>query len=192
VTSGFGQKWKDFFRSLEAHDGLNINLDAHIWLLRHLFLPSINRDAEQWAATWNNHVLARRGQPHRTPSQMYLLGMIENGHRGIYVEPEPPADPDGLFADYGIDWDEIDNSRILQHHDNYNPPDPQTANPFVVHHPDQLSHVEVPDARCPFNDQQIAALDVALAALPLFQNEDMHSRRMIWIDALRIATTMVD
>ncbi|KAI0371588.1 hypothetical protein BV20DRAFT_1051599 [Pilatotrama ljubarskyi] len=47
VTSGFGSKWKEFFHQLEAQHGLNVDNDAHVWLLHHLFLEAINRDAEQ-------------------------------------------------------------------------------------------------------------------------------------------------
>ncbi len=50
------------FEILEAHDGLDINSDAHIWLLHHLFLSAINTDATVWTETWNNHTLARRSR----------------------------------------------------------------------------------------------------------------------------------
>ncbi|KAG6860001.1 hypothetical protein C0995_000688 [Termitomyces sp. Mi166 len=45
VTRGAGKKWKDLFRHLEVHDGLNADNDAHIW---HLFLSAINTDLEVW------------------------------------------------------------------------------------------------------------------------------------------------
>jgi hypothetical protein len=50
ITSGFGKKWHDFFTVLESREGLNTNLDAHIWLIHHLFLQFINHDAP-WPGT---------------------------------------------------------------------------------------------------------------------------------------------
>lgn len=79
ITVGFGGKWKIFFEVLEAHDGLNPDNDAHIWLLHHLFLDQINSDAETWMATWNQHVLARGVQAHQSPQQLYTHGMVTNG-----------------------------------------------------------------------------------------------------------------
>ncbi|THH19575.1 hypothetical protein EW146_g1603 [Bondarzewia mesenterica] len=45
VTQGFGQKWKNFFLELEHHYGLDLDRSAHIWLLHHLFLATVNEDA---------------------------------------------------------------------------------------------------------------------------------------------------
>ena len=42
VTEGFGGKWKDFFTDLEANEGLDVDNQAHIWLLHHLYLDDIN------------------------------------------------------------------------------------------------------------------------------------------------------
>ncbi|KAG0695761.1 hypothetical protein DFH29DRAFT_813842 [Suillus ampliporus] len=77
VTNGLGQKWKEFFQTLEAYDNLDVNNDSHLWLLHFLFLPLINDDADQWAASWNHHVLGRRGEPHRSPHDMFIQGIIE-------------------------------------------------------------------------------------------------------------------
>ncbi|KAI0368680.1 hypothetical protein BV20DRAFT_947886 [Pilatotrama ljubarskyi] len=49
VTRGFGAKWKAFFIELERHHRLDPTLPSHVWLLHHLFLPSINQDAVEWA-----------------------------------------------------------------------------------------------------------------------------------------------
>lgn len=61
VTSGFGQKWKNFFADLETNCGLTPNIPAHIWLLHHLFLDAINQDAAEWVQMWNNHVIQIKG-----------------------------------------------------------------------------------------------------------------------------------
>jgi len=188
ITRGFGRKWKDFFQILEVRDGLDVNLDSHIWLLHYLFLEAINRDAEMWTGTWNNHTLSRRGEPHRSPHNMYMYGMIENGVRGIQVE-EQEGNSDEDFAGYGIDWDDINNPHTMQHHLANN--NDNEADATIVFTPQQLSHVEVPDPRCPFTTDQIEFLDRQLSAMPIFSLHDMHSRRLLWIEALILVTNML-
>jgi hypothetical protein len=185
---------------LEAHYALNVNLDAHIWLIHHLFLPSINRDAQQWTETWNNHTLARRGDAHRTPANMYVYGMVNNGTRGIQVAPEDPADitddplageTDANYAGYGIDWDDLDIQRIQDHHNQSNVEEGDPINPFLTNQPDRLSHVEVREPRCPFEHHQVQSLDTQLDTLPHRHHTDMQSRRLLWIDSLHIASGML-
>ena len=79
VMQGFGAKWKQFFQDLEVHNGLIVDRNTHIWLLQHLFLAAINMDAEEWANTWNNHSLSFCGEHQRSPTDMYMFGMIQNG-----------------------------------------------------------------------------------------------------------------
>ncbi|KAG6369381.1 hypothetical protein JVT61DRAFT_14953 [Boletus reticuloceps] len=158
VTSGFGQKWKELFQTLEASDGLDVNNQAHMWLLHELFLPMINDDAEQWAATWNAHIISRRGERHASPHTMFLEGVLEHGQRSIH-----PFNDDGDIGnieEYGIDWQALDDHRIRSHHDGHNSDSDVSpiANPFVLNQPEQLSHVEVPNISCPFGSQ--AQLDV--------------------------------
>lgn len=195
VTSGFGSKWKQFFQILEAHDALDTNNDAHIWLLHFLFLASINSDATMWAKTWNNHTLARHGCHHQSPSQMYLHGMLQHGLRGVAVEEEEPEDIDS----FGIDWDDLERSNFRTHHDIHNQPTTEEArdhdtngnsNPFVLTHPTHLSHIFVNDPRCPFTtEEQIQTFSEQVARLPYFSADDMHSRRLLWIDSLHLTST---
>ena len=193
VTSGFGSKWKQFFQILEAHDALDTNNDAHIWLLHFLFLASINSDATMWAKTWNNHMLARRGGRHQSPSQMYLHGMLEHGLRGVAIEQEEPEDIDA----FGIDWDDLEQRNLRTHHDLHNQLEPATeedtngSNPFVLAHPSHLSHIFVGDPRCPFTtDEQIQIFSEQVTRLPYFSADDMHSRRLLWIDSLHLTTAL--
>ncbi|KAG1893178.1 uncharacterized protein F5891DRAFT_963393, partial [Suillus fuscotomentosus] len=71
VTQGFGRKWKLFFQLLEVHHDLKPNLDAHIWLLHHVFLDALNEDAIQWAEAWNHHRLCIPGGGQRSPRWEY-------------------------------------------------------------------------------------------------------------------------
>lgn len=166
--------------------------DAHIWLLQRLFLVAINVDASNWAATWNQHVVARRGGRHMSPMQMYSHGLAEHGQRGIY----PPQDslptgssPYADYADYGIDWDALDRPVIRRHHDQHNLHD--TTNPFLTDNPSGLSHVEVPDPRCPFSPEQVALLDTRLQILPCFGRKNMRTCVELWIAALQIAQNIL-
>jgi hypothetical protein len=188
MTSAFGSKWKTFFEVLEAHDGLDTDNDAHIWLLHFLFLDTINRDAEDWAATWNNHVLQRRGQHHQSPHQMYLHGMIQHGVRGIM----PEEDPEDVEA-YGIDWGALDEmgNYAAAGHDNGRAGN-ENLNPFLINHPSNLSHIDLSDPRCPFDENQIQQLSEQISLLPHYQVLDMHSQRLLWIDSLHIATDILE
>ncbi|RDX43182.1 hypothetical protein K466DRAFT_505052 [Polyporus arcularius HHB13444] len=186
VTCGFGHKWKEFFRLLEVSYDLNVDRDADIWLLHHLFLEAINRDAEQWAAAWNQHTIARRGERHLSPTQMYVRGTAVHGRRGVYPEDVTrEADPasDEHYADYGIDWDDIERQRIRDHHDRYNQDDGDATNPFLTDRPGHLSHIEVPDSQCPFGVGQVRDLDMYLAQLPCYARATMESCLELWIAA---------
>ncbi|KAJ6573654.1 hypothetical protein B0H10DRAFT_1767267, partial [Mycena sp. CBHHK59/15] len=79
VTHGFGHKWKIFFTDLEVHHGLNPRLPAHIWLLHDLFLHHINADAQEWAEAWNSHLLQICGERSRSPRDMFLFSMLQDG-----------------------------------------------------------------------------------------------------------------
>ncbi|KAI9058753.1 hypothetical protein FKP32DRAFT_1581272 [Trametes sanguinea] len=195
VTAGFGHKWKEFFRALEAFHDLNVDNDAHVWLLHHLFLDTINRDAHQWAETWNHHVIARRGERHLSPAQMYIRGLAEHGQRGIRLADLNPDLEQGLsnsidYADYGIDWEDIGNEHIRQHHDIHNPNDGDHANPFLTDHPAHLSHVEVPTYHCPLTSQQLFDLDLWLTSLPCYSRQNMEQCLTLWDAALDAVKTM--
>lgn len=190
VTSGFGQKWKEFFQLLEASYGLDVENNAHIWLLRHLFLPTINHDAEQWTAVWNMHLLGNR---HLSPSQMYLHGVIQNGYRGIFPnaeqgETENPAEAD--YMEYGIDWEALQTRHIRAHHDEHNADDGNPHNPFLVNHPEHLSHVEVKDTNCPLSPEQLSALNVHLTMSPFYERRSMEACLGLWVAAMDLLTQM--
>ncbi|KAF8139651.1 hypothetical protein EV363DRAFT_1153561 [Boletus edulis] len=188
VTRGLGLKWKQFFHTLEASDGLDINNQAHIWLLHKLFLPTINEEAEQWAATWNCHVIQQRGEHHLSPQAMFLEGVIERGQRSIHLFDNNDIDD---INEYGIDWQDLENHHIRFHHDaNSEMHDHHDSNPFVLNQPDQLSHIEVPDTSCPFNQMQLQEFAHHLQPLLEHTQADMESRRLLWIQALAIAVAL--
>ncbi|KAF7430680.1 hypothetical protein PC9H_006389 [Pleurotus ostreatus] len=201
VTRGFGKKWKDFFHHLEIHDGLDHNNNAHIWLLHYLFLSALNHDAAMWAEAWNNHSLSLRGQPNRTPRELYTEGMLTRGVRGLVPassgevgpldqEEEEVVSTDEEYAAYGVDWDDILNERLREHHNTHNSDHHGTSNPFVSDLPDHMPHVKVTDARCPFSEDQLEALNTFVQNLPMINVADMNSRRLVWITTLEWAESL--
>ncbi|KAK6969559.1 nitrite transporter NirC, partial [Favolaschia claudopus] len=97
VTHGFGKKWKVFFLDLETNHGLNPTRPGHIWLLRHLFLASINRDAQDWAEAWNSHQLT--------------------GPRGIssFLAVEEEEEEIEDINEYGIDSEANEEPELIAH-----------------------------------------------------------------------------
>lgn len=184
VTTGFGAKWKVFFQGLERH-GLNNNIGAHIWLLHFLFLDALNQDAQSWADAWNSHVVARRGQPQRSPVDMFFFGQLSEGLRGAdYQGGGHVGDNDP--ESFGIDWAELDDEGIRRHHDSHNAPHEQydAQGPFVANHPIHYNHVQVDTVECPLNPQQLQALTEHLQSTEWFGRTDMDSQQMLWISAL--------
>ncbi|KAG1790479.1 uncharacterized protein HD556DRAFT_1242218, partial [Suillus plorans] len=187
LTSGFGSKWKDFFQCLKAHEGLNPDLESHMWLLHHLFLDAINEDALEWAEAWNNHVMSIQGERHTSPRDMFFFRMLENGVHG-FEGLEDDEDLDDL-APYGIDWESIDDRRIIYHH-HANNEDELGKNPFITHHPQQFSEVMVPEADSPLSLKQVQFLGIQLEALIPVHSRSMESRCFIWSTALQICRNL--
>ncbi|KAJ7068442.1 hypothetical protein C8F01DRAFT_978820 [Mycena amicta] len=189
VTRGFGRKWSQFFYSLEIHYGLNTNLDAHIWLLHHLFLPAVNADAQEWSESWNHHKIRLADRCTTSPRDMFFFGMIENGLRGFDDLGAPDAEDDvENLEEYGVDWEELHNQDTLAHHNENNPDEDQTAealqNPFSNDGPHRLSHVEVSEPPCPLSEEDLVQLNTYLETHPHMNSRSMNSRRVLWKDAL--------
>ncbi|KAG6871327.1 hypothetical protein C0995_006027, partial [Termitomyces sp. Mi166 len=139
LTLEFAAKWKMFFQSLEQYDSLDVNSNAHIWLLHFLFLDAINHDALQWANAWKKHVITIRGERQQSPKNMFVFGMIQQGVRGMEM-----FEDDNVNANsYGIDWEDYENPIYHNHHLSYNGSDHNIENPFQTHPPFHMSHIEV-------------------------------------------------
>jgi len=205
VTNGFGSKWKSFFRMLESNHGLDVDKDAHIWLLHFLFLGYINSDADAWMRAWNMHILSRRGDRHLSPNDLYHHGMASHGFRGL--QPNGPHDSSPFLApidsqdppilneqdqmSYGIDWDELDVADIVGHHRDQHATNPShtdpVVNPFLALDPADMHYVIVPNIRCPFSDQQIQELNnYMISHIPkeMHRTPNMEARVYAWELAL--------
>jgi hypothetical protein len=196
VTHGFGQKWKNFFIDLETHHGLNPHIPAHIWLLHHLFLDAINEDAQEWATAWNAHKLELRGEPrglgHRSPNDIFFFSMLEDGPRGLgQAVPAPWDDNIGDLATYGIDWDSLDDIRLMNHFLDHNPQEWEEENPFTTS-PTTLSHVPCDPPQTPFAQDALQLLMAHLQNLVDIHSRSMQTRRLVWTQALLFCRQLFD
>lgn len=192
VTLGIGNKWYNFFITLERHEGLRPEDNWHIWLLHFLYLESINSDLAAWADAWNNHPMdiapANRDislHTSESPLSMYQFGMIQNGVRGFDLSTPVSApeivEPDDLVQ-YGVDWPALQERGILRSNQRNNPDVPQDAyrgphRPLPAH----MSSVEVLPPTCPFPDHEtIQDLYAHLEELVDLDAVDMTARRHWW------------
>lgn len=120
--------------------------------------------------------------------------MVYSGFRGVFastVSNDPTENPGD---EYSIDWDDIDDNRVREHHRQANTtveePDP-LANPFVAHTPERMSHVGVDDPCCPFNEAGVSRLDAFVVSLPYRNNIDTSSRVQLWISTLQFASQLL-
>ncbi|KAJ6615343.1 hypothetical protein B0H10DRAFT_1801472, partial [Mycena sp. CBHHK59/15] len=189
VTHGFGKTWKVFFLDLETNHGLNPSRPGHIWLLHHLFLASVNHDAQDWAEAWNSHQLTVRRQRKHSPRDLFLFGMLREGPRGIssFLMPEEEEIED--INEYGVDWEATQEPELMAHLFENNPHEraDTTADPFVsASTPPNLLEVLCEPPNCPFTPAQLQLLDVRLhASVDLF-SRNMNVRRLVWQSALEI------
>ncbi|KAJ3500951.1 hypothetical protein NLJ89_g9563 [Agrocybe chaxingu] len=188
LTNGFGHKWKEFFRVLEVHYGLNPQNPMHIWLLHHLFLPCIDADAQEWAGAWNNHVMQIRGGRNQSPKEMFVFSMVEDGPRGIQhlrqVQEDNVQDP----ATYGIDWEVGEDADLMAHLLAANPQ--EAENPFTPGAPPALHHVPCEGPGSPFPADWIPLLDAELARRVDTTSNDMLTRRSVWEEGLSLCNYM--
>ncbi|KAF8164949.1 hypothetical protein B0H34DRAFT_670912 [Crassisporium funariophilum] len=117
----------------------------------------INQDVMEWAQAWNDHTIAQHLECGTSPRNMFFFGMLTHGVCGDY-----PQECDEQVNDidaYGIDWDDFDQPKILNHHNIANPiPSGIDPNPFLTQIPMHLNHVEVKEPTAPITQDQLANL----------------------------------
>ncbi|KAJ6486652.1 hypothetical protein C8R45DRAFT_1097945 [Mycena sanguinolenta] len=91
--------------NVSVNHGLNLSINVHIWLLHHLFLNSINEDAQEWADTWNSPDLQICGECTRSPCDIFLLSMIQDSPHDLKHFIDPPEEAVEDPSTYGVDWD---------------------------------------------------------------------------------------
>jgi len=179
---GSARNGRTFFVDLEIHHRLNPRLRAHLWLLHHLFLHSINQDAQDWANGWNSHKLEVKRQGSFTPRDMFTFSMICNGPRGLVRSQEPVDDAVEDPESYGIDWDVAEDSRLMSHFLEHNDDEgADDSNPFSVG-PSSLSDVPCHPPDCPLTPAELVLLDAGVSNQSGFSlaSRSMDIRRRVW------------
>src|SRR5882762_3683013 len=110
VTAQVGSKWADFFTLLEPSHGFNINNEAHVWLLHHIFLSRLNQELAFFADSWNHHRIQIRDGPNRSPADMFGFDMLVRGVWGEQVADEVTGEE---LEVYGVDWEALVDDRFL-------------------------------------------------------------------------------
>lgn len=197
MTQAFGKQWKAFFEELEVSYGLDPSLDAHIWLLHHLFTQMLNEHATAFQNAWNHHVMELEGQRNRSPMDMWWFGQMERGMRGLDIFSAPEDDDMELrdIANYGVDWEAIRNPEIMAHFHEHNPQengDAQHSNPFHAAFRGGITHVEVPNARCPFGPDEVAYLDRCLSNIPRSYKSPKAVQIHLWRTGLLISSQIFE
>ncbi|KAJ7593181.1 hypothetical protein C8J56DRAFT_780223, partial [Mycena floridula] len=183
VTAQVGNHWATLFELLEVRHGLNINNENHIWLLHHLFLPSINQHLQIFAEAWNNHrIQTRRGRgPNRTPIDMFGFDMLVYGVQGQQLS----LDPEELEL-YGVDWDGLADDDIRRSHRNNNRIDEGSSSWLGrVGPPEHLNQVVVESPFTIFDQAHITELDAVVA--PWIGMIDVNSVSAAWTHGLAYA-----
>lgn len=176
---GVKRKWWTFFEELESHHGLDINSDAHMWLLHTLFLPCLNEDIAIWVQAWNYHPMqlpqGERGG--RSPLDQFFFGMVQHGPRGFdtleHIED---------VENYGIDWAALDDPQVRQNM--------QEDAIFPDTRPATLSQVEVEPSYEDVDNSFTEELMRRVALVVDLTSPDMDARASAWIHGLAIAELM--
>ncbi|KAJ7584926.1 hypothetical protein C8J56DRAFT_1003717 [Mycena floridula] len=155
VTTQIGDTWHRLFDMLELRYGLNINNQNHIWLLQHLFLPTINIQLDFFAQSWNNHRIQIRNGPNRSPLDMFVFDMLALGVRGQALELSPEE-----LESYGIDWAAFNIERVRRHQQTHIPPNEESSS-WIGHQgpPPNLTQVVVEPPETVFAEEVLPGLD---------------------------------
>jgi len=157
------------------------------------------------------HTLGHKRDPWRaaSPYQRYVQGTAVLGFRSVFVDSDEVVQLAGVVAEdptldeeagveYGIDWDGINNSTLLNHHRRHSGDDIEEnafLDPLIHHVPETLSHVGSEDPRCPFTEEGVAWLDERIFSLPYLaecEQSNAVALRQLWIDARLFAAELVD
>lgn len=111
--------------------------------------------------------------------------MIQCGLRGMELAEENI--PEDVIAQFGIDWEDIDDYHILAHHDAANAEDTDNYPvDIAVEHrvPHHLANVEVVEPTCPLTEEQVLFIDARIHDQGLWQLHTTESYQLCWRTAL--------
>jgi hypothetical protein len=120
---------------------------------------------------------------------MFVFSMLQDGPRGMQHLLTPPDERVDDLASYGIDWDVIDDQRLMNHLLRENPQDWEDQNPFSFG-PTNQSHVPCEPPDCPLSADQVIWLDDHLAGMVDLNARNMQMRRLVWEKALMLCVSL--
>jgi hypothetical protein len=113
--------------------------------------------------------------------------------------PVGPQDPPILIVQdqmsYGVDWDELDVTHIIENHRDRHATDQAdpVSNPFLTLDPADMHYIVVPDIRNPFSDHQIQELSTYIMSQlseEMCSTPDMQARAYAWDLALHYCCSL--
>ncbi|XP_070535251.1 uncharacterized protein [Ptychodera flava] len=146
VFCGILWKYYDLFNFLEEKLLLDIDNDIDIFCLHFTYLPRINQDLRHWQEGWNHHKLSTANSS--SPRQLWIQGSMEMAHSSYRAMRElfEPRTEDEILH-FGVDWDG---------------PLPEDTTEDTV---------EVPQVRCPLEDDELEDL---ISAIDPLQEDDIY------------------
>lgn len=138
---------------------------------------------------WNSHNLQIRGERTRSPRDIYIFSFLQDGPRGVQQRREPVHENVENPEGYGIDWDVVQDQHLMAHHLQHNPQEWADQNPFQT--PSQLSDVPCLPPHCPLTVEQVEYFERQLTLQLPNSSRSMDERRLRWITALQICTTIM-
>jgi hypothetical protein len=132
-----------------------------------------------------------RGQRARSPQDMFTVGILQRGARGLNLRPQ--ANLDEVVdnpTQYGVDWAAHRDQHLMRHLHEHNPSDHDTAESFCL--PEHMARVECEPPNCPFTAEEMVVFRASLAGRVIehVHRRDMPSRRIVWCHAFAIAFHM--
>jgi hypothetical protein len=192
ITAQIGASWADAFTDLEINHGLDINNTHHIWLLRHLFLQTLNNQLSFFMESWNQHRMQIRDGPNRSPTDMFGFDMLVHGFCGDHPFSSPAEDSmtDEELEVYGVNWEALQNDRILDSvHQNNQSDINSTSWIRQTGPPENLNAVSLFPPDAPTIDN-LSIFDTSMAAWLEGQIHDTATISSIWIYGLALAQTL--
>ncbi|KAJ7715589.1 hypothetical protein B0H16DRAFT_1434850 [Mycena metata] len=160
VTAQVGATWSENFTTLELHHGLDINNVNHIWLLHHLFLPTINDQLTFFAQSWNEHQIQIRNGPNRSPVDMFYFDTLVHGARGHALVDDLSEEE---LEVYGVDWEGLHDDTLLHSQRENNVAEMGwTSWLGRIGPPEHLNEVPVESPEGPLHLDQVAALEAVI------------------------------
>jgi hypothetical protein len=189
ITAQVGASWAEAFTDLEINNGLDINNMHHIWLLHHIFLQSINQQLSFFVESWNQHRMQIHDGPNRSPADMFGFDMLVHGLHGSHLPGQNEENmTDEELEVYGVDWEALQNDRILESVRQNGRSDTNTTSWIGrVGPPDNWNEVSLSPPDAPSIDSPVI-FDSTLTAWITAQGQNT-SISSIWIYGLALACT---